>query len=161
MGNAFYCFQVIYMVREYRQCVHISIQLIVEAAFEPAALAGKLGLVYGKILVTCCRGIYRFKIGKPGTAAELAAAGAYAAYLAAFLACTYLLHFHLHLEVGGIYPYQFAEIHTLIGSIEESTFFAVGLYLHFAELHFQVQAARYSTGADEYIRFTLFLFLAL
>ena len=161
MGYTFYRFQVIYVVREYGQCIHISVQLIVEAALQPTTLAGKLGLVYRKILVACSRGIYRFEISKPCAAAKFTAAGAYAAYLATFLPCTYLLHLHLHLEVGGVYPDQLTEIDTLISSVEESSLFAIGLYLHFAELHFQVQAARYSAGADEYLRLTLFLFLAL
>jgi len=38
--NAFHCFQRIGMIREYGKGVHISIQLIIEAALQPAALAG-------------------------------------------------------------------------------------------------------------------------
>lgn len=161
VGYAFNCFEVLSAIREDGEGIHISIQLVIKAALKPATLAGELGLVDGEVLVARCRRVHRLEIGKPCSAAELAAAGAYAPYLTTFLAGTYLLHLDLHLEVAGIELDELAEVDPLIGGIEESTFLTVGLDLHFAKLHLQVQVTRYSAAADQHFRLAVFLLLVL
>src|SRR5207302_1730420 len=85
MGYSLNGLQVLYMIGEYRQSVHIGIQFVVEAALKPAALARKFGLIDRQVLVAGGSGIHRLEICKPRAAAQLTAAGAYAAYLAALL----------------------------------------------------------------------------
>lgn len=60
VGIAFHGLKVVGIIRKIFQSVQIGVQFIVQAAFQPAALAAQLGLVDGEVLVTGRIGVHAF-----------------------------------------------------------------------------------------------------
>lgn len=112
-------------------------------------MAAEFALVDGEVLVPGGRGVHRFEIGKPGAAAEFAAATADTTYFSGFLAGADLAHFHLHLKFAGEYFDQFAEIDAVISDVEEGRFSPVGLYFYLAHLHVEVQLLGNGAALDK------------
>src|SRR5690606_31704356 len=118
-------FQLLCPFGESVQRVHISIEFVVEAAFQPSALSRQFGLINRKVLITCSGSIYGAEIGEPGTATQLAATGSDATYFSTLLACAYLAHFHFCAKFCSKYFDQFPEVNPCVGGIEKAYFFAV------------------------------------
>src|SRR5688572_12867899 len=114
------------------QCIKVSIQFIIQTAFQSSALSAQLCLVDRKVLVTGSGRIYRFEFTKPCGATKFTTAASNATHLSAFLSCPDLAHLHFQLKLGSINFYQLTEINPAISDIKESGFTAISLHLHFA-----------------------------
>src|SRR5581483_6622312 len=86
----------------------------------------------------------------------LTSAAADAADLARFLADADLAHFDLHAEFRRKNADHLTEVYAVICGIKEGSFFAIGLYLHFAELHLQAQSPGHLAAAGQDFGFAVF-----
>ena len=156
-GIAFSYLQHIALIGELLQGIEVGVQLVVEAAFESAALSAQLGLIDGEILIASCVRIDRFEFGEPGTATEFTSAASDTAYFTGFLTGADLTHFDFDLEFVGVYFDQFAEVDAAIGDVKEGCFFSIGLNLHLADLHVQLELLGDGAAADHGFRFAGFV----
>ena len=113
----------------------IAVDLKVDAALELGALASQLLGVERDVLVACCTGSDRHKVGHPAGTAQRAPAGPDTAYAASLLACPYLLHLDAYLEHVGQHLDELAKVDALVGDIVEYGLVAVALVLDIAYLH--------------------------
>ena len=126
---------------------HVCVHLEVEAAFELGALSGQFLRVEGYVLVSRGRSRHRHEVGHPLRAAQWAAAGAYAANAARFLAGAYLFHLDAHLEGLGEHFDKLTEVDAFVGDVIEYGLVAVALILDVADFHVELQVGGYLTGA--------------
>ena len=139
--------------------VQICRHLVIEAAFELAALPGQLLRIQGKILRTggrCSDGLeLRDIIG----AAQLPAAYAQTTDEAGLLAGANLLHLHADVELFGKILDELTEVHAAIGNVIEDGLGAVALEFHVADFHFQAQVIGQYAGSDHGFLFPGYGFL--
>ncbi len=159
-----FCLQNDFPGRQATLCFHVSIHLVVQAAFQLAALSGQFLRVDGYILVACRRSGDGNKTRHPFAATHFASTGADTAYAACLLAGTDLLHLNLDPELAGQYFDQLAEIDPFISDIVKDGFVTVALILHVADLHLQPQLLGDLTGANHgrlLARFCLLILLQI
>ena len=128
--------------------VQIGLYLIIQAAFELAALAGQFLRVQGKVLYAGCRCCNALELSYIVGAAKLSSAYADAAYQTSLLTSADLLHLHPDVELFRKILDKLAEVHTAIGNIIEYSLCAVSLELNIADLHFQAKVCGQYSGAD-------------
>lgn len=134
--------------REIVQRLDIRVELIVEATFQPPALAAQFGLVDGNILVTRRRGRDRFEIRQPGRAAKLAPAGADAAEAGRFLPRTDLAHLDFYPKFFCKKADQLPEIDAALRRVIKGRFPRIGLKFDIAHFHVHPQRAADRAGLD-------------
>src|SRR5258706_9552180 len=117
----------------------VEVQLVAEAALEPAARAGDLGRAGGKPLVLGHLERDRLELPEPRGTAELAAAGAHASDPSRLVANADLPKLDPRAENGSQILDQLPEIDPLLGGEEERD--AISIPLEFAVHQLHVQGA--------------------
>ena len=124
---------------KFAQCFKVIVEFKVETAFQSSALSAQLECIDTQVLIACCCYVHLFKIGEPGAAAELTAAGTDTAQAGSFLSITDMPHFNFYLECISITADEFAEIDALFGSVEKGSLASICLVFHITDLHTQAQ----------------------
>ena len=122
--------------------VGIGVVLVHKTALELGALSCQLLRVERYVLHTCGVGGDAREVRNPRGTAQLASAGADAAYAPRLLTRTDLLHLDAYVESLGEDLDQLAEIDTALGYVVEYGLYLVTLILHVADLHVETHLGR-------------------
>ena len=119
--------------------LHIVVHLIVEAALQLGAHAGKLLRIERDVLVACGIGAHAHEVLHPSGATKLASARSGTTDATSLLSSTDLLHLDTNMEGIGEHLDELTEIDTFVGDVVEYRLVAIALVFHVTDLHLQTE----------------------
>ena len=140
--------------------LHVVVYLVIKAAFQLTAHAGKLLWVERYVLKAGRIGVNRHEILVPCGATQLSSAGSCAAYAPCFLACANLFHFDTHVKRVCQHLNKLSEVYSFVRNVVENGLVTVALIFYIADFHLQSQFFCYLSALYHRVVFaTLSLFV--
>ena len=142
-------------------CLHVVVNLVVEATLQFGAQSGELLRVERYVLVACGVGAHADKVLHPCGAAQLTATRSGATDASCLLSCADLFHLNAHVESVGEHLDELSEVDALVCNVVENGFVAVALIFHIADFHLQSQLFGYLSALNHGVMFAAFRLVIL